>query len=946
MADPIEHLSSLRDRRARESFLRRQKELWTPAFVDQLYARVVRLARIDLKRADRLARAASWIAERLDDDGCRAQSLRAAGHIRSIRGNHVDALAAFKSALTLFRRLGRDTDVARTLNGMIQSLNPLGRYDEALAAADEARAIFERQGNLLGLARLDTNKGNIYFRQDRFVEALSLYKRAYEQLAKLGEPQDVAAAYSNLAMAYTSLNDFQNAQHTYEQARAYCEQHDMPLLVVQADFNVAYLYYLRGEYTRALELFQAVQEHSDGLGDVYHSALCDLDRTDIYLELNLSDEAAELAERGLARFNRLGIAYEAAKSVTNLALATSRQGDMRRALELFDQGRQLFAREGNRVWLALLKYYQALVSFRSGDSARARALCEAALKGFAQAVVPRKAALCELLLARLELNAGRLDAAERACGGALARLAGHETPILSYHAHFILGLVLEARGDREAAYDAFSRADEGLEHLRTHLHADDLKVAFLEDKMDVYEGLVTTCLASDGGGDEQETAFGYMEKAKSRSLADLIAFRAAPLLPRASGPAADNVRQLREQINWHYRRMEVAEFEPDAQSSRRTRRLMQRVRTLERQLLASLEEVGRTDQEFSTLEAGKVVSLDRVRATLPPDSILLEYYQARGIYYVCIVSNERFEVVRLAAASEVRRPLRLLQFQISKFRVGAEYVDAFSAQFRAAAEMHLRELYNTLVAPIRDRLQASHLVVVPHDVLHGLPFHALHDGSRFLIDEFTVSTAPSATVYWLCRTKPESRGSGALVMGVPDALAPFIPEEVAAVGNILPDARVLLGGEATAEQLRVHSARSRFVHIATHGRFRRDNPMFSWIRLGDGPLGVYDLYQLRLSAELVALSGCSTGRTGVVGGDELLGLVRGLLYAGARAVLLTLWDAHDRSATDFMKAFYRRLGNGSSKARAAQRAMWEVRERYPHPFYWAPYTLIGDVEAT
>ena len=109
-------------------------------------------------------------------------------------------------------------------------------------------------------------------------------------------------------------------------------------------------------------------------------------------------------------------------------------------------------------------------------------------------------------------------------------------------------------------------------------------------------------------------------------------------------------------------------------------------------------------------------------------------------------------------------------------------------------------------------------------------------------------------------------------------------------------------------------------------------------------MGVYDLYQLRLSAELVALSGCSTGRSGVVGGDELLGLVRGLLYAGARSLLLTLWDAHDRSAADFMQAFYGQLGKGAPKARAAQHAMWEIRERYPHPFYWAPYTLIGDVE--
>ena len=82
--------------------------------------------------------------------------------------------------------------------------------------------------------------------------------------------------------------------------------------------------------------------------------------------------------------------------------------------------------------------------------------------------------------------------------------------------------------------------------------------------------------------------------------------------------------------------------------------------------------------------------------------------------------------------------------------------------------------------------------------------------------------------------------------------------------------------------------------------------------------------------------------TVVAGGDEQLGLVRGLLYAGARSVLLTLWDVHDRSTSEFMTTFYGRLQDGWSRARAAQQGMWELRARYKNPFYWAPFRLIGD----
>ena len=117
--------------------------------------------------------------------------------------------------------------------------------------------------------------------------------------------------------------------------------------------------------------------------------------------------------------------------------------------------------------------------------------------------------------------------------------------------------------------------------------------------------------------------------------------------------------------------------------------------------------------------------------------------------------------------------------------------------------------------------------------------------------------------------------------------------------------------------------------------------MFSAIQLGDSQLSLFDLYHLELSAELVTLSGCGTGLNVVVGGDELLGLVRGLLYAGAEAVLVTLWDVNDKSTAEFMKVFYELLQTTPNKASALQGAMQRLRESYPHPYYWAPFVLIG-----
>jgi len=117
--------------------------------------------------------------------------------------------------------------------------------------------------------------------------------------------------------------------------------------------------------------------------------------------------------------------------------------------------------------------------------------------------------------------------------------------------------------------------------------------------------------------------------------------------------------------------------------------------------------------------------------------------------------------------------------------------------------------------------------------------------------------------------------------------------------------------------------------------------MFSSIRLGDAHLSLYDLAHFRMPAELVVLSGCATGLNVVTPGDELMGLVRGLLQAGAQSLVLSLWDVHDESTRDFMIGFYTRWLQGLSKTKALQAAMLEQRERHPHPFHWAPFSLIG-----
>jgi CHAT domain-containing protein len=940
--DWIALLSKLDDETMRRRLF--DREQIDENFADRLYAQVIRLTRVDLTRTERLAQALTWLAAKTSDPYADALSLRAAGHVLALTGNYGAAVEKYRGALCRFEQLGRETDAARALMNLLQPLIYLGQYAEAYAAAERASAIFTRQNDHLRLARLDSNIANILYRQDRFAEALTRYQRAYDYLVRHGDTQDVAIVLRNMAVCFISLNRFEEALDTYRDARDHCEQHGLPLLVAECDYNIAYLHYLRGEYTRAIGLYQATRTLCEQLADSYHTALCDLDLSELYLELNLSEEGFELAGRAKSEFLQLGMGYEAAKAVTFQAIAANQQGKASLALREFARARRLFAKERNTLWPALIHLYEALVLEELSEFEKARRLTGLALRYFSTSPAVTKTALCYLLLARLDLKEARPKAARQHCSRAIELLKSADSPAADFQAEVVLAQVEEASGSPHKAYEAFQRADALLESLRSRLLGEELKISFLKDKLQVYESLVWLALnGAQRAGSPEESALQYMERAKSRSLADLISFNLHGLPARTEqGQGLGNqVENLRLRLTLAYRQVQQEEMVAGSDSAEKILTLRRQSRDYQGQIAGFASRLHSLDDEFATLLNAGVASVSEIQEIIPRNSVLLEYFIARGQIHACVVSRDCLRVAALAPVAPVRETFRLLQFQLSKFRLGSEYLERFAVPLQNAIESHLRELHAHLIESLRPWLEATHLTIVPHGFLHYLPFPALMNGAGCLIDDFSISFAPSASVFALCATRPAGQQQESLVLGIPDPLAPQIRAEASAVAEILPRAKLLLGEQATQELLWEHAPRSRYIHIATHGLFRQDNPMFSSIRLGRSELNLYDIYRLRLSSDLVTLSGCGTGLNVVVGGDELLGLVRGLLYAGTSAVLVTLWDVNDTTTATFMKTFYTVLRAGSNKAAALQSAMLHVRKEHPHPYYWAPFVLIG-----
>jgi CHAT domain-containing protein len=258
------------------------------------------------------------------------------------------------------------------------------------------------------------------------------------------------------------------------------------------------------------------------------------------------------------------------------------------------------------------------------------------------------------------------------------------------------------------------------------------------------------------------------------------------------------------------------------------------------------------------------------------------------------------------------------------------------------AKRILERLYALLIEPLLiDQRKLKRLVIVPYGALHYLPFQLLYDGSEYLIEKQEVVILPTASL--ITQVAPQ-RGQGALILAhsYGDRL-PHTLEEARTVQQLCDG--VLYINEAASRKT-LQTSPTQILHIAAHGQYRLDQPDLSYLQLADGQLYADDLMQQDLSYELVTLSGCETGRANVAARDELIGLGRGFLYAGAGALLVSQWRVPDASTLDFMAQMYKTLFTGVSKAAALRKVQRSIlaKNREIHPAFWGAFQLIGNAD--
>lgn len=579
-------------------------------------------------------------------------------------------------------------------------------------------------------------------------------------------------------------------------------------------------------------------------------------------------------------------------------------------------------------WLGVIRIHAALGDFRQAhrvfqeESPTSHGLFMSFAYGVGGAVAGMRAdesitawvdLPLEFLKHKTELEVGDLKAAREGFDALLAKPHTRDNGEIHWLLLHDRGRIAAAEGDLPGAIEFWRRAIEVIEEQRATINTEASKIGFVGDKQAAYRALVGGLFALN----RQAEAFEFVERSKARALVDLLAAKKDFAV---NAPNADEVRRLLDTA-------EREEIEARVQVGMATTRAAASMRTLREQA-----------PELGSLISVTSVPLAEVQARIEPDEALVEYYSDGAALYAFVVTTDGLGGIRLDGTG--------LDDEVRALRKALETPQGETHEALG------RQLYARLVAPLAPLLGSRRaLAVVPHGVLHYLPFAALRDDAGYLIDTYALRFLPSASVLRYLRQGGGTGRAGILAFGNPDLGDPaldlkFAHQEALAIVKTIPQSRALLRKEASETAVRRYAAGFAYLHFATHGEFRADAPLDSALLLAkdegsDGQLSVGKLYTMRFDADLVTLSACETGLGKVASGDDVVGLTRGFLYAGAASIVASLWQVDDLATSTLMTRFYEELGKGERRA-ALRTAQLATRDAFPHPFYWAPFQLTGN----
>lgn len=896
----------------------------------------------DPEKTNRIISAFNLLSKNTENQEITAYALWSSGIGEILNGQMRDALDFFNRSEAKFLALNKPVAAAETQVGKLYALAVLGLYDEAVKCGLNARDVFLQVGNDFAAGKIEHNLGNLYQRRDQYEKAEFFLRNARLQYERAGDFLRLIQTDNSLANALAHQHRFREAEEIYKNALENARKNSLEVTTAEIESNLGHLLTFQGRLDAALKFFESSRRRYENLNLPHQTAIAELEIADSYLELNLAPESAAIYEKITAVFDELGMNAEKAKTLANFARSCAMLGETKKAHDLLSESQSLFAKEKNFVGAATVKFTEAKLFFSEKNYREALEKAASAEKVFTEANFFSRALHTRWLRGELSRLLNENLAARHFLETALEESKQRFVPQITLRCCTSLGQIEAAEGNSEKAETHFKQAISMVEEMRSPLPAEDFRTAFLADKLTAYHELIGLYL-SKNDIENLEKAFVTAENARSRVLHEMLEddFSANKISEsRQDLKGIIRLEKLREELNWLYSRLNRLPFEPNFDTAR-SENIQKEIRERENETLEINRKQGIFADRFANGKNNQF-NLATLQNKLGDETALIEFINLDGKFSAFIITNNKISALKdFSTESEIFENLENLRFQIDGMKSQAARKSAFQNQMLARTKFYLAEIYKLLLKPLENFIGEKNLVIVPHGILHYLPFHALFDGEKYLIENREISYAPSAQTFLHCLEKRKTSFKRAVLIGVEDELTPNVGNEINKLGELFPSAEILLDETATTENLKRFSAVADILHLACHGKFRPDNPLFSSLQLYQSWFNVRDAYELKLDASLVVLSACETGINAVAVGDELLGLTRGFLSAGASSLVLSLWQIDDETTARFMSVFYENLQQSATPATAFRLANIKIMETDPHPFFWSPFVLIG-----
>jgi len=938
-----------------------------------------------------------------------AVALRNAGEVLQLLGNTSEALVSYREALAIAKR--NSLEQGKILNDLAYVHFIAGNTDEALknarTALKIAKTLHDRELEAAALCNL----GEAFYNLGEVEKASEYQQQSLAIWRELGNARGQAIASIALGYNYKNLGQPEKAHRVYAEALSLARHAGDLGVETLALTAIGNINRKIGNNQEALESYATAKPIAERIGDQTSRATILGGMGSLYYEMGDGRQALQCIEEATSLMERTGKKWGMAEGKLALGRIQRFLGSAEKALQYFEEALVLFrSLRMPRLESATLREIGLIYEARR-DLPGALESFKAALKLTKSDEDQREYAYTLNYAGRIHEELNERESALHYYRDALLLSKRSDDPVGEALIRFNLAHLERDRGNLLDAKREVEATLAIVESQRTSVASQDLRTTYfatVRNTYDLYINILMRLHKQDPAAGFDRQAFAISEKARARSFLELLSEARTGVRDGVDPTLLSKERQLSEAINTKAQ-YQVQLFA--AKRAEEGEKVSQELDTLVTELAHVRDQIREASRTLATPPLPDLLTLQDVQQRLlDDDTVLVEYALGDDQSYVWLVTRTSFASYELAPRADIESAARKLYASVaSRQMIYGEPASARAAR-QAKADVEIPAdtavISKLVLGPLKGKLQTKKLLFVADGALQYIPFALLHDpdSGNFLVSSHEIINAPSASTLAVLRRDAAKRkrptnaiavladpvfesddprisrsannanqaqtttevrqalrdaGISADGMQIPRLIASASEADgIMAVAPWRSGLRAV-GFDANRERVMGSELSDyRIIHFATHGIINNEHPELSGIVLSlfdsegrsqNGFLRLHDIYNLRLPADLVVLSACSTGLGKDVRGEGLIGLTRGFIYAGASGVIASLWKVDDDATAELMTHFYEALfEKGMSPPAALRNAQLALSQnkRWQSPYYWAGFVIQGQYSDT